>query len=142
MHGDAPEPGWTTAGTITRVFDGDSVEVELRRRIPVRLPNCWAPESRLDPQIKDPAKREAAKRLGQIAKAHLQILAQGRQCRLVIPASIQPDGYTQDPADSLTLGRAIGEVWIEGPDGSWVSLSELMVAAGHAGRTKAEQPQP
>jgi endonuclease YncB( thermonuclease family) len=142
MNGDAPEPGWTTAGKVAAVIDGDTLEVEVVRRIRVRLSDCWAPESRLDPQIEDHAKRIAAKQMGQIAKAHLQILAQGRQCRLVIPTAIQADGITQDPATSLTLGRAIGEVWVEGPDGSWGSLSKLMVAAGHAGRTKAEQPQP
>jgi endonuclease YncB( thermonuclease family) len=142
MNGDAPEPGWTTAGKVAAVIDGDTVDVEIVRRIRVRLSDCWAPESRLDSQIKDPEKRDAAKRLGQVAKAHLQILAQGRQCRLVIPTAIQADGITQDPATSLTLGRAIGEVWIEGPDGKWVSLSDVMVAAGHAGRTKAGQPQP
>ena len=141
MNG-APEPGWTTAGKVTGVIDGDTVEIEVVRRIRVRLSDCWAPESRLDPRIQDEAKREGAKRLGQLAKSHLQILAQGRQCRLVIPTAIQADGITQDPAGSLTLGRAIGYVWIDGPDGSWVSLSDVMVAAGYAGRTKAEQPQP
>jgi endonuclease YncB( thermonuclease family) len=142
MNGDTPEPGWTTAGRIVNVIDGDTVEVEIVRRIRVRLIDCWVPESRLDPRITDPEKRDAAKYMGQVAKAHLQLVAKGRLCRLVIPTVVEGNGVTQDPADSLTMGRAIGAVYIEGLSGGWVSLSEIMVADGHAGRTKLEQPQP
>jgi endonuclease YncB( thermonuclease family) len=61
---------------------------------------------------------------------------------VTIPTVVEGNGITQDPADSLTMGRAIGAVYIEHISGGWVSLSDIMVADGHAGRTKLEQPQP
>ena len=36
-QGDEPEHGWSTKVSIVRVLDGDTVEVEIRRRFLVRL---------------------------------------------------------------------------------------------------------
>ena len=37
MGEKAPDPGWTTRGVITRVIDGDTVEVTIKRTLRVRL---------------------------------------------------------------------------------------------------------
>jgi hypothetical protein len=47
-----PRPGWTTAGEVVAVKDGDTVRVRLTREFDVRLLDCWADESRRDPRIK------------------------------------------------------------------------------------------
>jgi hypothetical protein len=47
-----PQPGWTTAGEVVAVKDGDTVRVRLTREFDVRLLDCWAAESRRDPRIK------------------------------------------------------------------------------------------
>ena len=127
--GETPAPGWTTRGIISRVIDGDTVEVTIKRTIRVRLQDCWAPETRLDPSLPS-IDREAAKLRGIASAEHLRRIADGRECMLHIPAHLA-DGETQDIGGSFSMGRAIGRVWINGTD-----LSELQVRSRFATRTK------
>ena len=132
MGEKAPDPGWTTRGVISRVIDGDTVEVEITRKIVVRLRDCWAPEKRIDPSIKNDIDRNAAKLRGVASAVHLQQLAEGQPCTVSIPTHADDDGVTQDIADSLTMGRVIGDVWIHGG----LNLAAVQVQRGYAARTK------
>ena len=129
MAGETPEPGWTTRGIISRVIDGDTVEVTIKRTLRVRLIDCWAPETRLDPSLPS-IDREAAKLRGIASAEHLRRIADGRECTLQIPTH-PTSGETQDIGDSFSMGRAVGRVWINGTD-----LSELQVRSKFATRTK------
>lgn len=132
MRPEVPAPSWTTQATVTNVVDGDTLDVEIRRTIRIRLIDCWAPESKIDKRI-TPADQAAAKRAGIASKAHLTLLAQGQQVIVQIPTS--PDGKF---ADSITLGRALGNVWIQNDS---VSLAEKQVAAGHATKSQSKSKE-
>ena len=127
--GETPDPGWTTRGIISRVIDGDTVEVTIKRTLRVRLQDCWAAEKRLDPSL-PPIDREAAKLRGIAAAEHLRRIAEGHECTLHVPTH-PADGETQDIGDSFSMGRAVGSVWINGTD-----LSALQVRKGYATATK------
>jgi endonuclease YncB( thermonuclease family) len=123
-----PEPSWTTRAKVLRVIDGDTVEVEVRRVVRVRMLDCWAPESKLDPRISQ-ADRETEKFAGQASKENLRRLCEGQNVVVQIPAG-------EDVAKSITMGRWLGRVWIEG-DGE--SLSEKQVKGGFAEATKPKR---
>ena len=127
--GETPDPGWTTRGVISRVIDGDTVEVTIKRTIRVRLQDCWAAEKRLDPSL-PPIDREAAKLRGIAAAEHLRRIAEGHECTLHVPTH-PADNETQGIGDSFSMGRAVGRVWINGTD-----LSALQVRKGYATATK------
>lgn len=99
LFGDSPPPiGWTTPAHFVRVIDGDTLEVEIRRRVTVRLLDCWTPESRT---------RDAfEKRLGLEAKANLETITDGQPLTLHIPADAG-----SDLSDLFTFGRVVGTVW-------------------------------
>lgn len=124
-----PPAGWTTPAKIVDIHDGDTVTVEITRRVQVRLLDCWAPESRIDPRV-EPEHREAAKTAGIAARRYLRVMAEdtqqglGIQCVLHIPAD------SGNLSDILTLDRVIGRIWL--PDDTTRDVSERMVAAGHA----------
>lgn len=114
-----PELGITTKGILTKIVDGDTVDVEIRKTVRVRLLDCWAPETR----TKDP--EEKAK--GLQSKEHLsQVCPVGTEVVVHIPAS--EDG---EIADVFTMGRVLGFVFVDAQD-----LSEIQVMAGNATRTK------
>ena len=41
-----PPIGFTTKVNVVKVIDGDTLDVEITRRIRVRLKDCWCPETR------------------------------------------------------------------------------------------------
>ena len=118
ISGDSPPLGWTTTATVVNVVDGDTVDVEVRRRVRIRLLECWAPETRT---------RDAdEKRRGLAAKQHMRQMVMDKQVTLHIPT----DG-SGDMKQVLTLNRLLGRLYLEGND-----VSAAMVAAGHATREK------
>ena len=130
-----PQPGWTTVGEVVAVPDGDTVYVEIRRRVRVRLLGCWSAESRRDPRIKSDIDREAAKLRGIAAKEHLTRIALGKRCVLMIPTQTDGEEISSDVGDVFSLSRALGRVWVDGQD-----LSELQVERGYATREKGGGP--
>lgn len=134
-----PDPSWTTKGVVTRVIDGDTVEVETRRVMRVRFLDCWAPESKIDPrvaaEITDLEKRKSIqdqeKQKGLKSKAHLEELAAGKVVTVRIPMDAGGD-----IAKSITMGRVLGHVWV---DGDSQSLSERQVGGGYATVAKPEE---
>ena len=112
--GKAPPAGWTTQATVTRVLDGDTLEVEITRKLKVRLLDCWAPE-----------KREAA---GPASTANLKRLIGDGEITLMIPVR------SSKVEDVWTFGRVLGYVWSKA-DADW-SVNEMQVRQGHATRNK------
>lgn len=123
-----PVPAWTTRAHVLRVIDGDTIEVEVRRVLRVRLVDCWAPESRRDPRVPE-ADRDAERDRGRAAADHLRKLCEGKPVIVQIPTG-------EDVASSITLGRFVGNVWIEGDE---KSLSERQVEGCFAELAKPER---
>lgn len=121
--GEAPPLGWTTNCRIVSVIDGDTIDVEVKRTIRVRLLDCYAPESRTT--------NVEEKKRGLAAKEHLRAMAEGCDATLFVPGGEQTKDLT-------TLGRVLGQVWLMRSDGrpDAESLSELQVSAGHAAKGK------
>ena len=116
---DAPPIGWTVQCKVVQVYDGDTVVVEIRKRVRVRLLDCWAPEVR--------TKDAAEKKRGNASKANLQaLLPEGSDATLHIPGSV-------DIGRSLTFGRFLGHMWADAEDDN---VSVQQVAAGHATEMK------
>ena len=110
---DCPPLGWTTKGIVSRVIDGDTVEITVSRTFTVRLLDCWSPERHTQE--------------GKEATRHLEgILPPGKPCVVHVPAS--KDDELQD---MLTFGRLIGRIFTDHGD-----VSQLQVYAGFAQATK------
>lgn len=112
--------GLTFGGTVTRVLDGDTIEVEIRRTVRVRLLDCWAPETR--------TRDKEEKRRGIAARRALRDMVEDEQVLVDVP--IEAQGKF---GDSMTFGRVLGHVWCHGMD-----VADEMVMQGHATRTKHE----
>ena len=123
-----PPKGITTDVKVVRVVDGDTVDVEITRKIRVRLLDCYAPETR--------TKDSAEKIKGFESKKYLHnMLTEGfyndlaarkkKQVTLFIPADEQGE-----IKDNFTFNRVLGRLFINGED-----VSELMVEAGKATKT-------
>jgi endonuclease YncB( thermonuclease family) len=123
-----PEPSWTTRAKVLRVIDGDTVEVEVRRVVRVRMLDCWSPESKMDSRL--PAEQQAdEKKAGIASRENLRRLCEGRDVIVQIPAHVEV-------AKAITLNRWLARVWVEG-DGE--SLSEKQVKGGFATKVKREE---
>ena len=108
MGEKAPDPGWTTRGVISRVIDGDTVEVEITRKIVVRLRDCWAPEKRLDPSLPE-IDRNAAKLRGVASAVHLQSLAEGQACTVLLFYTLY---LYQQGFEFFRMGYASALAWV------------------------------
>jgi len=112
-----PPHGLCLPCTITRVIDGDTLEVSLGsvRRYKVRLLDCWAPEPNTE--------------AGQRAKEFVEDLLDAAQStHLFIPAPTTQNIFS----DLLTLERLLAHVFVSTQE----TLAERLVAAGHATRTR------
>jgi endonuclease YncB( thermonuclease family) len=100
--------GLTLPGNVLDVHDGDTVTVEVRRTLRIRLLDCWAPEL-----------RDAG---GLEAKRYLETLIEGKDVTLQI--DLEADGRF---GDKMSFGRVLGRILVDGKD-----VSELMIEAGFA----------
>ncbi len=100
-----PEPGWAAECEVVRVLDGDTVEIEIKKRIRVRFLDCWSQ----DRSLKD-------------AEADLRIrhACLGAKCLVHIPGSV-------DVKDLFTFGRVLGYIY---PPDSDISINEILVKEG------------
>jgi len=110
LAGQPSQPHIVLPCKVVHVHDGDTLTAEVTLRANVRLLDCWAPEL-----------REAG---GAESRAKLTELASGKTGLLIIPLG-------NDLGDSLTFGRVLGRIEIDGRD-----VSQQMVESGHATRTK------
>lgn len=107
-------------GIVDRVIDGDTIDIRCERVLRVRLLDCWAPETR--------TRNTEEKIKGISAKSYLKEIALHQRAEVDIP--IQPDARF---GESMSFGRVLGRVkMLE----SGCDLSDVMVAAGHATKTK------
>ena len=97
-----PQCGLTTKAKITRIVDGDTLEIEVKRTFAVRLvhPNEDALE------FNTPEKNTTE---GKLSKETLEELAEGKDAIIFIPAN---DGYKL--MDIQSFNRILGEVWVDG----------------------------
>ena len=112
-----PQPGLAARCVVTDVYDGDTVTVELRIPVRVRLLDCWAPE------LRDPGGAES--------KAALENIAKGKVGVLWVPLA---DVHRLD--DAFTFGRLLAHLRIDGSD---KPVSQLQVESGQATTTKGGQ---
>ena len=110
----APLLAITLPGSVTEIIDGDTLTVEVRLPIRVRLLGAWAPE------LREPG--------GTVARDRLKVLAAGRRCTVHVPLS-----GARRLDDVFTFGRLLAHVWV---DGEPRSLSQVMVGEGLATKEK------
>jgi endonuclease YncB( thermonuclease family) len=115
-----PPLGITARCQIANVIDGDTLDVELRIPMRIRLLDCWAPESR--------TLNAEEKVKGLAAKEHLKELVRIGYGQVFIPTAA-----AHSIKDVMTLDRLLGKVWM---DGQPIDLSAQQVANGHASTTK------
>lgn len=121
LRAEAPPVGWTVPVKVVEVYDGDTVVVEIRKRVRVRLLDCWAPEVR--------TKNADEKKKGYASKDHLkEILPEGSDAVLHIPGSV-------DVGRSISFGRFLGRIWAPGDKDD---VSAQQVEAGHATKSKGK----
>ena len=114
-----PPKGFTTKAKVTRIIAGDTVDVEISRKVRVRLKDCWAPEKR--------SRDIVEKQKGMAAFSHLATLLHEEDVVLFIPADEQGE-----IKDIFTFGRVVGHVFLNEED-----MSEHMIESGHATKEKA-----
>jgi endonuclease YncB( thermonuclease family) len=102
-----PEPGIVLPCKVIEVYDGDTVTVEIRLPVRVRMLDCWAPE------LRDEGGEESRDHLAEFAldkDALLEVRGRGRTL-----------------GDAMSFNRVLGRVWIDETD-----ISVYQVEGGHA----------
>lgn len=121
---DGREPpkefGRYLTGKATRVIDGDTVEVEIKQTVVLRLRDCWAPETR--------TKNLVEKKAGIAAKDLLREAVEGQQVTVFVP-----DPKPEHIGDEFSFGRLVGDIYYDGYD-----MAEALIEAKAAYRTKTE----
>lgn len=110
----APPVGWTTLATVTNIVDGDTIDIEIRRTLRIRLLDCWAPERN------EPGGTESTE--------HLRSLLEDPEVTVWVPVD------SRRVSDVWTFSRVLGHVWSKADADK--SVSELQVEAGHATKEK------
>ena len=117
-----PQPRITLPGQVVNVVDGDTLDVEFRVVVRVRLlagdGECWAPETR--------TKDVAEKRLGLASKAHLEMIALGKPALVDLPLT------SKRVIDYMTLERLLADVLVDG-----LSLGTMQITSEHASGSKS-----
>ena len=123
MSTQPPKPGICSSAHVSRVIDGDTLEVVITKLVRVRLLDCYSPE------LSGPQKED-----GIAARDYCQKLIDEADPQILLQVPTSTTGALQD---ILTLNRVLGEIWLKMPDGTHQSLARLLVNAGHATPTKS-----
>lgn len=113
-----PEPGLTARAIVSRVIDGDTVEVLVTIPVTVRLRDCWAPEVHGIDRV-----------AGMLSKHQLESLLPAKSHVLVDIDTKDVDAL----AGVFTFGRVLGDIWIDSLEHS---ISTEMVRSGYATEKK------
>ena len=106
---------WVTDCRVVSVHDGDTLTVEVTKRMNIRLLECWSPE----------LKEEG----GQEAKVALERMALGREALLSVPTH-------NKLGHSFSFGRTLGHLWI-GEEKE--TVSQRLIQSGFATRHKVKK---
>jgi endonuclease YncB( thermonuclease family) len=90
-----PEPGWTTEVEYVRAVDADTIEVEIRRRVNIRVRGVDAPERNTE------AGKKATTFVDSLFKKAKKIL-------LFIPS-----GNPLKLMDFNSFSRIVGDLWLD-----------------------------
>jgi len=113
MSDTQPRPGFATEAKVTRIIDADTIEVEVKRTVKVRLLGCNVPDKNEKVSI----------------EASDFVFDRLRECDnevvLFVPAGKDPVRL----GDIHSFERVLGEIWVGGSN-----LSDLLVWRGLAER--------
>lgn len=126
---DTPPLGFCSVCTVLNCIDGDTLDVEIKRKLRVRLLDCWAPETRTKNEEEKLKGRESKEFLSNLLferEDSPQVAYIGKQIVLYIPADEQGE-----LKDIFTFGRVLGRIFVDEKD-----VSEIMVEKGYATKTK------
>ena len=114
-----PTNAYTTTCKMVRAIDGDTIVVETKQIVHIRLLDCYAPEI----HSRDPIQKTKG-----IASLNnlLSIVKPGDDIIVSIP-------LTNNIGDSITLNRFLGHVWKKDEP---VSINQKQVESGFATRLK------
>ncbi len=122
-----PKIGWCTKVTPKRVIDGDTIVVEIKREIVVRITNEKGTFN--TPEIRKPADEQEIE-LGIEAREYLESLIKDKEVILFIPGSTD-----EEIQDIFSIGaRAVGMVFVDGED-----ITEILDSAGYNKSSKNYQ---
>lgn len=116
-----PPLGWTTIVKPIRVIDGDTIEVEIAKRITVRITDDLATFN--TPEISH-AKTKEEKEKGLEAKAFLEKLINEPQNEGTMVLHV-PQKTGGDIQDIFTLGRVVGRLFLNNDD-----VTDIMTKKG------------
>ena len=123
-HNPPQSFGFQFPATVVGVYDGDTIEVEVQRRLRLRILGLWCPEIRT---------RDAAeKRAGRAARDALRKLLAEEGRDVVITVPIEADGRF---GESMSFGRVLANVQTAGG----IDVAEWMIAHGHGTAEPAEE---
>ena len=129
---EQPPKGWTTEVVIKKVYDGDTITVDVKRTLTVRLMDCWCPEIRTrnrDEKKKGIAARDHLKEALVVEENNKDTEKEYTEAVLYIPAD-----EDSELKDIFTFGRVLGYIFVDGKN-----ISEMMVESGHATKEKARK---
>ena len=123
-----PPKGITTDVKLVKVVDGDTVDVEITRRVRVRLLDCYAPETRTRDSAEKVKGFESKKYLhNMLTEVFYNDLASRKKKKITLFIPADEQGEIKD---NFTFNRVLGRLFINGED-----VSERMIEAGKATRT-------
>ena len=117
-----PTHGLSIPIQIVDVYDGDTLTVEIKFRVKVRLLDCWSPEVR--------TRDLEEKKRGLAARDFVRGIALNKKGTLWIPSR-----NVKTIGNLLSFDRVLGHIWVSDDK---KSLSETVVEAGHATKTKVK----
>ncbi len=108
---------------VASVYDGDTITLQFNLKVNTRLLDCYAPEVR----SKDKAEKENGIKSKDFLKT---MLKENDEVMVRIP-------LTDNISESISLSRVLAYVYKDTDgDGELNNISEEMVEAGHATKTK------
>lgn len=117
------EPKLQIPARVVSVYDGDTVTIEFKIRVNVRLLDCWAPEIKTKDKEEKDKGLESKKYLENLLKVDDEVIAE-------IP-------FDGNISNSISLSRILATIYkdIDG-DGVKDNISSIMVDKGYAKETK------
>lgn len=111
---EVPQMGLSVPCRVLSVHDGDTLKVECRFTMDIRLLDCWAPELHGEERL-----------AGFRSRDHLKSIAEGKAGIVSVPLTSDNIGK------ATSMSRVLGRVMINGDD-----LSYVQCKGGFATKTK------